>query len=41
MELTEEQYWRILKLLPKQQGNVKIESLTALNALGDICKNGC
>jgi transposase len=41
MELTEEQYRRILKLLPKQRGNVTIESLPVLNALVYICRNGC
>jgi transposase len=39
--ITEEQYRRIKKLLPKQRGNVKIENLTALSALVYICRNGC
>ncbi|WP_062429455.1 transposase [Treponema endosymbiont of Eucomonympha sp.] len=41
MELTEEQYRRILELLPKQRGNAKTENLTVLSALVYICRNGC
>ena len=32
MELTQEQYERIEKYLPKQRGNVKIDNLQFLNA---------
>ncbi|WP_373604403.1 transposase [Treponema endosymbiont of Eucomonympha sp.] len=38
--MTEEQYRRILELLPKQRGNIKTENLTVLNALVYICRNG-
>ncbi|WP_187149410.1 hypothetical protein [Treponema endosymbiont of Eucomonympha sp.] len=31
--MSEEQYQRIKKLLPKQRGNVKIENVTTLNVL--------
>jgi transposase len=41
MELKENQYQRIQKLLPKQRGNVKVENRDLLNALIYRCENGC
>jgi transposase len=41
MKLSENQYRRIAKLLPKQRGNVKIDNRDMLNALIYRCKNGC
>jgi transposase len=41
MEITQEQYARIKHLLPRQRGNVVVETLTFLRALQYIDKNGC
>ena len=41
MELTQEQYAKIEKHLPKQRGNVKIDSLQFLNAILHVAENGC
>ena len=41
MELTQEQYERIEKYLPKQGGNVKIDNLQFLNAILYVAENGC
>jgi len=41
MELKEEQYERISKLLPKQRGNVSIENRVMIKALLYIVKEGC
>jgi transposase len=41
MNLKENQYRRIVKLLPRQRGNVKINNRDMLNALIYRCKNGC
>ena len=41
MELTQEQYERIEKYLPKQRGNVKIDNLQFLNAILYVAENGC
>jgi len=41
MEITDEQYERIRKLLPTQHGNVKIDNRTVINVLLYICENGC
>ena len=40
MKLTQEQYERIEKYLPKQRGNVKINNLQFLNALLYVAENG-
>ena len=41
MKLTQEQYERIEKYLPKQRGNVKIDNLQFLNAILYVAENGC
>ena len=41
MEITEEQYRKIEKYLPKQRGNVKIENLQLINAVLYVAENGC
>ena len=41
MKLTQEQYAKIEKYLPKQRGNVKINNLKFLNALLYVAENGC
>ena len=41
MELTQEQYERIEKYLPKQRGNVKIDNRQFLNAILYVVENGC
>ena len=41
MNLKENQYLRIEKLLPKQRGNVKIDNRNLLAALIYRCENGC
>ena len=41
MELTQEQYERIEKYLPKQRGNVKIDNLQFFNAILYVAENGC
>ena len=41
MKLTQEQYEKIEKYLPKQRGNVKINNLQFLNALLYVAENGC
>jgi len=41
MKLTQEQYAKIEKYLPKQRGNVKINNLQFLNAILYVAENGC
>ena len=41
MELTQEQYKKIERYLPKQRGNVAINNLLFLNALLYVIENGC
>ena len=41
MKLTQEQYEKISKYLPKQRGNVRISNLQFLNAILYIAENGC
>ena len=41
MNLKENQYQQIEKLLPKQRGNVKIDNRSLLAALIYRCENGC
>ena len=41
MELTQEQYAKVEKYLPKQRGNVKINNLQFLNAILYVAENGC
>ena len=40
MELTQEQYAKVEKYLPKQRGNVKIDNLQFLNAILYVAENG-
>lgn len=41
MQITQEQYQRIEKYLPKQRGNVRIDNRQFLNALLYVVENGC
>jgi len=41
MDWTQEQHDRIAHLLPKQRGNVEIDTLTFFRALQYIAENGC
>jgi transposase len=41
MELTEKNYLRISKYLPRQRGNVKTDNRVLLNALLYVVENGC
>ena len=41
MEITQEQYERIERYLPKQRGNVKIDNRQFLNAILYVAENGC
>ena len=41
MQITQEQYQRIEKYLPKQRGNVRINNLQFLNAILYVTENGC
>ena len=41
MKLTQEQYEKISKYLPKQRGNVRINNLQFLNAILYVTENGC
>lgn len=41
MEITEEQYERIKDSLPVQRGNVRMENLTALNAVLYVAERCC
>ena len=41
MKITQEQYEKIEKYLPKQRGNVVINNLQFLNALLYVAENGC
>ena len=40
-EITQEQYEKIMNVLPVQRGNVRIDNLTFLNAIFYIAENGC
>ena len=39
MELTQEQYAKVEKYLPKQRGNVKIDNLQFLNVILYVAEN--
>lgn len=41
MEITELQYKKIEKYLPRQRGNVKINNIKLINALLYVVENGC
>jgi transposase len=41
MKITREQRDRILRIFPKQRGNVKVDNSRFLDALIYICENGC
>ena len=41
MQITQEQYQKIEKHLPRQRGNVKIDNRQFLNALLYVAENGC
>jgi transposase len=41
MKLTHEQREKIIRLFPKQRGNVKIDNSRVLDAIIYICENGC
>ena len=41
MEITNAQYQKIAKYLPKQRGNVKISNLQLINAILYVAENGC
>jgi transposase len=41
MKLTWEQREKILRLFPKQRGNVKVDNSRFLDAVIYICENGC
>jgi transposase len=41
MKLTREQREKILRLFPKQRGNVKVDNSRFLDAVIYICENGC
>ena len=40
MKITQEQFEKIEKYLPKQRGNVKIKNLQFLNAILYVAENG-
>lgn len=41
MELTEKQYEKIAKYLPRQRGNVSMSNLQLVNAILYVTENGC
>ena len=41
MELTRQHYEKISACFPRQRGNVKIDNLTALNAMLYVLEHGC
>jgi transposase len=41
MKLTREQREKIIRLFPKQRGNVKVDNSQFLDAIIYICENGC
>ena len=41
MELTEKQYEKIAKYLPRQRGNVSMSNLQVVNAILYVTENGC
>lgn len=41
MEITQEQYDRIEKYLPRQRGNVSMSNLQLINAILYVTENGC
>ena len=41
MKITQKQYEKIEKYLPKQRGNVRINNLQFLNAILYVAENGC
>ena len=41
MEITQEQYERIEKYLPRQRGNVSMSNLQLINAILYVTENGC
>ena len=41
MEITQEQYEKIEKYLPRQRGNVSMSNLQLINAILYVTENGC
>ena len=41
MQITQEQYEKIAKYLPKQRGNVSMSNLQLINAILYVTENGC
>ena len=41
MQITQEQYEKIAKYLPKQRGNVSMSNLRLINAILYVTENGC
>ena len=41
MQLTREQFEKIAPLLPRQRGNVLLDSFDVLNAILYVAANGC
>jgi transposase len=41
MKMTQEQRNKIIRLFPKQRGNVKVSNSVFLDALIYVCTNGC
>ena len=41
MQITQEQYGKIAKYLPKQRGNVSMTNLQLINAILYVTENGC
>jgi len=41
MKITEKQFEKIEKYLPKQRGNVKISNYDFINAILYVIENGC
>ena len=41
MQITQEQYEKIAKYLPRQRGNVSMSNLQLLNAILYVTENGC
>ena len=41
MQITQEQYEKIAKYLPRQRGNVRMSNLQLINAILYVTENGC
>lgn len=41
MQITQEQYEKIAKYLPRQRGNVSMSNLQLINAILYVTENGC